>query len=41
MEKFLGHITRNTYNFYPRFSSDIAKIILNDEKMINNLQRDI
>ena len=28
IESFLGHITRNTYNFYPRFASDVAKIIL-------------
>lgn len=24
----MGHITRNTYNFYPRYPSDYAKIIL-------------
>ena len=41
LKDLLAHITRNTYNFYPRYSSDIANIIFKKENLFEELQNNL
>ena len=41
IKDMLAHITRNTYNFYPRYSSDIANTVFNNENLFSELKKNL
>ena len=41
MNKYFGHMTRNTYSSPPRFGSDVIKTILSDPDLVKMWKRDL
>jgi aspartate/tyrosine/aromatic aminotransferase len=41
LRQFMAHITRNTYNFYPRYASDIANVVFDSSELLAQLKQDL